>query len=166
MPPIGFSTGSLAQGDFLAALSMMADSKSKAVELSALREDELMPLLEALPGLDLRKYSYRSFHAPSIVMLARGLKKRLEPEQLQAVEEHRLLIVTPFPSSVRRATRETASRRNELMADFAAEIFVAYAQPGGSLQKLVVKYLERGRRVFTLDVPENRELIDAGVLVR
>lgn len=62
---IGFSTGSLAFGDFRKALEMMSHSGSNAVELSALREAELEPLMAALPDLNLTKYQYYSFHAPS-----------------------------------------------------------------------------------------------------
>lgn len=40
----------------------------KAVELSALRETELAPLLEALPTLDLSSYEHVSLHAPSALV--------------------------------------------------------------------------------------------------
>src|SRR5262249_32815683 len=65
MRPIGFSTGALARGDFRQALAMLADKNATAVELSALRQDELTPLVEALDSLDLRQFQYVSFHAPS-----------------------------------------------------------------------------------------------------
>ena len=53
MRPIGFSTGALALGDFRSALAMLVPHSVKAVELSALRDKELMPLMAALPSLDL-----------------------------------------------------------------------------------------------------------------
>lgn len=65
MRPIGFSTGALALGDFRAALAMMARVPNTAVELSALRDHELSPLMEALPGLGLARFSYVSIHVPS-----------------------------------------------------------------------------------------------------
>lgn len=62
----GFSTGALALGDFRRALSMMRGKAGiEAVELSALREDELPPLVEALDSLDLGRFKYVSVHAPS-----------------------------------------------------------------------------------------------------
>jgi len=44
---------------------------------------------------------------PIILALARGLKKRLEPELKDAMDKNRLLIVTPFDEKVRRVTRGT-----------------------------------------------------------
>jgi len=65
MRPIGFSTGALALGDFRLALKMMSGKKVNAVELSALRQEELAPLVEHLDQLDLSRFQYVSFHAPS-----------------------------------------------------------------------------------------------------
>jgi hypothetical protein len=65
MRHIGFSTGALALGDFDAALNMLRDFKVDSVELSALRAREVQTLLSALPRLDLSRYTYVSFHAPS-----------------------------------------------------------------------------------------------------
>ena len=45
---IGFSTGALARNDFRRALQMLAERHVRAVELSALRQDELIPLVEVL----------------------------------------------------------------------------------------------------------------------
>ena len=63
--PLGFSTGSLAKGEFAVALQMMADHPLQAVELSALRDEELRPLLLALADLNLMRYSHVSVHLPS-----------------------------------------------------------------------------------------------------
>src|SRR5580692_3953339 len=65
MRPIGFSTGALALGDFRKALGMLSDVYTDAVELSALRDHELAPLMSALRTLDLRKFAYVSIHVPS-----------------------------------------------------------------------------------------------------
>jgi hypothetical protein len=65
MRSIGFSTGALALGDFRAALRMLANKNSSAVELSALRQHELAPLVEQLDRLDLSDFEYVSLHAPS-----------------------------------------------------------------------------------------------------
>jgi len=65
MRPIGFSTGALAYADFREALRMMEGKQLQAVELSALRLAELVPLLEAIPALDLSGFRHVSIHAPS-----------------------------------------------------------------------------------------------------
>lgn len=65
MRPIGFSTGALAHADFRESLRMLSGKPLQAVELSALRQSELSPLLEAIPSLDLSAFDYVSLHAPS-----------------------------------------------------------------------------------------------------
>jgi hypothetical protein len=62
---IGFSTGALALGDFHRGLDLLRGRPIDAVELSALRVQELLPLMEALPNLDLTQFSYAAVHAPS-----------------------------------------------------------------------------------------------------
>lgn len=64
MRAIGFSTGALAAGDFERALDLLR-GRVDAIELSALRFDELGPLVERLPALDLGGFRFVSFHAPS-----------------------------------------------------------------------------------------------------
>lgn len=44
---------------------MIREHGLPCVELSALRMEEVLPMLEALPSLDLARYEYISFHAPS-----------------------------------------------------------------------------------------------------
>lgn len=62
---VGFSTGALAKGDFQRALEILRNQRIEAVELSALREFELEPLISSLPSLDLSGFSHVSIHAPS-----------------------------------------------------------------------------------------------------
>jgi hypothetical protein len=54
MRTAGFSTGALARGDYRHALEMLSDKPVTAVELPALRQDELRPLVEDLDNLNLR----------------------------------------------------------------------------------------------------------------
>lgn len=101
---------------------------------------------------------------PIIVALARGLKKNLDVEFTKAIAKNRLLIITPFESNVTRVTQETANKRNEFMAELADEIFVAYAQPDGNVERLVLKWLRKGKKASTFDVEENSKLMDAGAV--
>ena len=73
MRQIGFSTGALAYADFQLGLAMMHRKRLPAVELSALRQKELVPLLDALKYLDLSDFNYISIHAPS------QFERELEP---------------------------------------------------------------------------------------
>ena len=65
MRPIGFSTGAIAYADFNRALELLQREAVTCVELSALRFTEAHPLLSSIRQLDLGRYSYISFHAPS-----------------------------------------------------------------------------------------------------
>lgn len=65
MRPIGFSSGALAKGDFRKGVALQEGIDFTAVELSALREPELEPLVETAESLPLGKFEYVSFHAPS-----------------------------------------------------------------------------------------------------
>jgi hypothetical protein len=67
MRPLGFSTGALAYGDFRSALRILASTNATSVELSALRQSELEPLVSALGELRLDQYSHISVHLPSSV---------------------------------------------------------------------------------------------------
>ena len=67
MRTVGFSTGALARGDYRHALEMLSDKPVTAVELSALRQDELRLLVEDLGNLNLRRFPYVAFHAPSSI---------------------------------------------------------------------------------------------------
>lgn len=62
---LGFSSGALAKGDFELALSMLSPHLLPCIELSALRVEEVLPLIETIPSLNLRTYEYISLHAPS-----------------------------------------------------------------------------------------------------
>jgi len=62
---VGFSTGALERGNYREAVNWMISHHIHAVELSALRFDELQPLVESLDSLPLDSFDYVSFHAPS-----------------------------------------------------------------------------------------------------
>jgi|SRR5215469_4635119 len=79
MRPIGFSTGALAYGDFQRALEMLSGTGIEVLELSALRDVELMPLLAAINELNLSQFRYISVHAPSF------FRREHEPEIVNAL---------------------------------------------------------------------------------
>lgn len=61
----GFSTGALAHGDFGRALGLLKHVHVDAVELSALRPAELLPLVRFVSKADLSRFSFISVHAPT-----------------------------------------------------------------------------------------------------
>ena len=66
MRKVGFSSGAVAYGDFMGALTTLRHEHFECIELSALRVSELAPLIAALPKIDLSAYTYISIHAPSV----------------------------------------------------------------------------------------------------
>jgi predicted Rossmann fold nucleotide-binding protein DprA/Smf involved in DNA uptake len=77
---------------------------------------------------------------PLILVLARGMKIRWEPEIETAINKNRLLVTSPFPESVRRITKDTAEKRNEIILSLADETIVGYINQGGQLEKLLSNY--------------------------
>jgi len=76
---------------------------------------------------------------PIIMALARGMKKRIEPEIRDALDAGRLLIVTPFEDSVKRVSKKTAEKRNRFMIELADEVVIGYASKGGMLERLLAR---------------------------
>jgi predicted Rossmann fold nucleotide-binding protein DprA/Smf involved in DNA uptake len=74
---------------------------------------------------------------PLILVLARTMKKRLEPKIKEAVKSNRLLIISPFNKETKRITRETAEIRNKYIMELSDKITVAYKTPNGQLDKLL-----------------------------
>jgi hypothetical protein len=99
MRPFGFSTGALARGDFLAGLAALRHVGVRHVELSALREEELAPLLAWLEDADLSDMAYVSVHAPSVIRPAeeRAVVQSLLPlrDRGWAIVVHADVIHTP-----------------------------------------------------------------------
>lgn len=76
---------------------------------------------------------------PVIICPARGLPTRLEPALYEPLAAGRLLVLTAFPASVRRATADLAARRNLLVAALAEEVWFAHITPGGQMARLAAQ---------------------------
>lgn len=72
-----------------------------------------------------------------VICPARGLDPFQLPSNWQTkYDRGELLIVSPFDSSIRRPTKETAEIRNRLVVDLATNRTIIYATPGGVLDGL------------------------------
>jgi hypothetical protein len=100
MRSMGFSTGALAYGCFRDALGMLVPHAVTAVELSALRDHELGPLMAALPTLDLQRFRYVSVHVPSKLA---GLAEHDVVEALAPCREREIPVVL-HPDVIRDAS--------------------------------------------------------------
>jgi len=74
---------------------------------------------------------------PVILVLARGIKVKLEPVFEKPIEEGRLLIITPFERDVKKVTEQTAYIRNQMVIDLSQSITVGYAIPNGHLSQML-----------------------------
>ncbi len=74
MRRIGFSTGALALGDFRRGLDMLRGRDIHVVEISALREHELLPLVSAVNRLELKQFKHVAIHAPSYIERSREME--------------------------------------------------------------------------------------------
>lgn len=108
----------------------------------------------------------RSQH-PVIWCLARGFYHQIPSKPVDcrlAVAEGRLVMVTPFPDTVRHITAETATTRNRLVAEMASIVVVAHAAPGSKIETLCRVILDSGKPLYTFDHPANTDIIEAGAI--
>jgi hypothetical protein len=72
-----------------------------------------------------------------VICPARGIDPFLLPaDWQQKFKRGELSIVSPFDSSIRRPTKETAEIRNRLVVDLATDVTIIHASPGGHLEQL------------------------------
>ena len=74
----------------------------------------------------------------------------------------RLTIDTPFDDHVKRATRQTAARRNRYVCERADAVLIAHARPGGRTEALARELIAAGKPVYTIDHPANANLLALG----
>jgi hypothetical protein len=73
-----------------------------------------------------------------VICPARGLDPfQLPAEWQQKFKRDELLIVSPFDSSIRRPTKETAEIRTRLVLSLAQSKTIIHASPGGFLSRLI-----------------------------
>jgi predicted Rossmann fold nucleotide-binding protein DprA/Smf involved in DNA uptake len=125
-----------------AVLCSRACPGSKVIEAIDLAQRLRSEKLSVISGFHtpVEKECLRTFlRGPQHIVIcpARGL----DPFQLPADWQPKftrgeLLIVSPFNSSIRRPTKETAEARTQLVLDLATEHTIIYASPGGQLEQL------------------------------
>jgi len=100
---------------------------------------------------------------PLVLVLARGLYRRPPTHLRPALNDGRLLIVSPFRDHVRRASAVIAITRNRFVAALADTVLIAHAQPGSKTEQLAQEVVGWGKPVYTLDHPANEHLLALGV---
>ncbi len=79
---------------------------------------------------------------PLILVLARGMKTKWKSKIEKAVNEKRLVVVSPFEKVIKRVTRETAKKRNRKIIEISDNILIGYKTKNGQLDILLngIKY--------------------------
>lgn len=100
-----------------------------------------------------------------VVCPARGLESMKPPlEWRRALAAGRMLLISPFPASVRRATLQLSDYRNRIAAALAERILLIHATPGGRLSRQMSDLSGRGISLFCPDHPANTDLRLLGAL--
>lgn len=103
---------------------------------------------------------------PVVVCPAGGIDNmRIPREWRPAIDDGRLLVLSPFPATVRRPTAEVAAQRNELVASLASRVFIAHAAPGSKTETLARCHADAGNPLLTLDSPANESIVRIGAQV-
>ena len=100
---------------------------------------------------------------PVVVCPARGIDNmRIPRDWRPALDDGRLLVLAPFPATVRRPTAKLAAQRNDLVVDLAAQVFIAHAAPGSRTEAFAFKLANAEKPLLTLDSPANKNLAEMG----
>ena len=101
---------------------------------------------------------------PVILCPARSLDTlHIRPDWKVALEQNRLLLLSPFTEEERRPTTNRAQERNAVVAALADIVFVAHAVPGGKTERFCKDILNWKKPVLTLDSHENTHLFSLGI---
>jgi predicted Rossmann fold nucleotide-binding protein DprA/Smf involved in DNA uptake len=98
-----------------------------------------------------------------IVCPARALQgMRIPSEHKSALEEDRLLYLSPFSDKLRRPTVDSALLRNRFVAVLAEQILVPYAGPNSKTFDLCRVLISWKKPIYTLSNETNAALVDLG----
>ena len=100
---------------------------------------------------------------PVVVCPARGIDNMRIPRAWRpALDDGRLLVLSPFPATARRPTAALAAQRNDLVASRASRVFIAHAAPGSKTESFARKLADSGKPLIALDSPANANLVEMG----
>lgn len=146
---MGFSTGALAYGDFRHALEILKDKKTTAVELSALREHELAPLVQALDSLDLSDFKYVSVHSPS------SFDRSHESEVIELL---RKIVARNWPVVVHPNTLYTPSKWKDFAELLLVENMDKRSSEGRTAQDMMILFRTLPRAGLCFDAGHCRQV--------
>jgi predicted Rossmann fold nucleotide-binding protein DprA/Smf involved in DNA uptake len=100
---------------------------------------------------------------PIIACPARCIEgMRVPIEYKHPLEDHRLLLLSPFAEKQRRTTAQMAAERNRFVAALADTILVVYAESGSKTERFCREILRWGKPVYTFPDVCNENLLSLG----
>ena len=101
---------------------------------------------------------------PVVICPARNIERmRLPTAWRISIAEGHLLILSPFGVPHRRPTADLAEQRNLFVSALANTVVIAHANPGSKIDRLHAGMVASGKRVYTIDLPENAGLMNQGI---
>jgi predicted Rossmann fold nucleotide-binding protein DprA/Smf involved in DNA uptake len=101
---------------------------------------------------------------PVVLCPARNIQQIQLPAAWRTpIAESRMLMLSPFSASHRRPTAGLAEERNLFVSTLVDTVVIVHAHPGSKIARLRAGMVALGKRVYTLNLPENASLIQHGV---
>lgn len=100
---------------------------------------------------------------PLIICPARSLKRmKMQAEWRKALDEGRLLFLSPFPDNRHRSDIQMSLYRNRFVAALADQVFIPYAGPSSKTEQFCREILAWNKPVHTFSHTSNENLITLG----
>jgi hypothetical protein len=100
---------------------------------------------------------------PVVVCLSKAIAcYQLPSHWRKAIEAGRLLVVCPFPRSVRRLGKARVRSRKQFMAVISSAVLIPYASPERHDETIAREVVARHKPLFTLGIEENATLMELG----
>jgi len=100
---------------------------------------------------------------PIVVCPARSISNMRIPKTWStAIEDGRLLVLSPFGKAHGRITAALAEKRNRMVALLGEVLFVPHASPQSQTERLCREIITAGKKIYTFDSASNAHLLKSG----
>jgi len=101
---------------------------------------------------------------PIIICPARSIEgMRIPSAWKQPIEQERLLLLSPFEKKHRRMTAALAEQRNQFVASIADDVLFIHAAIDSQSEQFAQNCMQQRNNTYTLDCPENQNLLSFGI---